>query len=94
MREPNLERPSPAGLGGVQKLYRFKNNFGASVVMNSYSYGGSNGLWELAVLKFDGPGIDDSHLTYDTPITEDVIGHLAEAEVDEYLNKIEALALV
>jgi len=94
MREPTLER-SHARLGGIQRLYRFDNGFGASVVQNTHSYGGNEGLWELAVLKFSGPDIiKDYKLTYDTPITDDVIGHLNEAEVEEYLEKIEALKLV
>jgi hypothetical protein len=33
----------------------------------------------------------DYSLTYDTPITDDVIGHLSQLEVDELLNRIEAL---
>lgn len=92
MREPNIERSSPAGLGGVQKLYRFENGFGASVVKSFGSYGNEQGLWEIAVLKFTGPDIDNFELTYTTSITEDVIGHLSEGEVDEYLTKIEALS--
>jgi len=93
MRKPTLER-SQGRSGGIQRLYRFENGFGASVVQNTYSYGGNEGLWELAVLKFSGPDIKDYKLTYDTPITDDVIGHLNEAEVEEYLEKIEALKLV
>ena len=91
MREPHLER-EPSGIGGIQRLYQFINGYGASVVMNSFSYGGSNGTWELAVLKFNSTHILDFELTYDTPITNDVIGRLTEAEVDEYLDKIEALS--
>ena len=41
--------------GGIQKLYKFDNNYGASVVHHSYSYGNEDGLWELAVIEF----IDD-----------------------------------
>ena len=37
--------------GGIQKIYRFKNNFGASVVKHPYSYGGEKDLWELAVIE-------------------------------------------
>jgi hypothetical protein len=39
--------------GGVQKEYRFDNGYGASVIQHNYSYGNEQGLWELAVIKWD-----------------------------------------
>ncbi|MDP9651918.1 hypothetical protein [Paraburkholderia caledonica] len=74
--------------GGTQKLYRFDNGFGASVVQHSFSYGSEYGQWELAVIKFED---DDWHLTYDTEVTDDVIGRLDWPEVESYLDQIEAL---
>lgn len=88
MRNPNLER---ALRNGIQRLYAFENGRGASVVRNEFSYGRARGLWELAVLKFQGKGLLDYGLDYSTPITDDVLGHLTEAEVDELLARIEAL---
>lgn len=76
---------------GTQKLFRFKNGYGASVVRHSFSYGTEKGLWELAVIKYIGIGIDDFSLTYDTPITADVIGYLSEIAVEKLLSKIKAL---
>lgn len=73
---------------GVQALAFFKNGLGASVVSHKYSYGGTDGLYELAVIKGDE---DVWVLTYDTPITSDVLGHLTEEEVESYLNQIEEL---
>lgn len=73
-------------LGGVQRRYAFANGYGASVVRHPYSYGGSEGLWELAVIGIDGA------LTYDTLITDDVIGHLTWDEVGSLLKAIAALA--
>ena len=70
---------------GIQYVYKFPNGFGASVVKSRFSYGHREGKWELAVLDSKG------HLTYETPITSDVIGHLSEAEVNEQLALIAAL---
>jgi hypothetical protein len=74
--------------GGVQKIFRFTNGYGASVVRHEFSYGG---LWALAVLKFHGPDIYQFGLDYSTPITDDVIGRITEDEVDALLDRIEQL---
>ncbi|GAI77634.1 unnamed protein product, partial [marine sediment metagenome] len=55
------------------------------------SYGVNEDLWELAVLK--GNEKDGWSLTYDTPITDDVIGYLSENEVGNYLERIEYLSM-
>ncbi len=74
---------------GVAHRYKFDNNYGASVIKHDYSYGGKNGLWELAVLDFS---IDISgEITYHTPITQDVIGHLAWKNVESILQEIKEL---
>lgn len=73
---------------GIQHLYRFDNGFGASVVQHQHSYGGNRGLWELAVIEFEG---DQWHLTYDTEVSGDVIGYLEWSEVEGYLDQIAAL---
>ena len=86
--KPIISRPHPNHLGGVQVIYRFENGFGASVIQTPYSYGGDEGKWELAVIKFDG---DEYKLTYDTPITNDVEGYLSIPEVDGLLDKIAEL---
>ena len=70
---------------GVQHIYKFPNNFGASVIKTDHSYGGKRGLWELAVLDAN----DD--ITYHTPITQDVIGHLAWDNVEKFLAEIKDL---
>lgn len=98
--QPTLERTHPTG-SGTQRLYRFANNFGASVVQFSAviagrfggSYGAEEGRWELAVLRFTGEGVGPAsyELTYDTPITDDVIGDLDEDEIQELLVRIREL---
>lgn len=74
--------------GGSQVIHKFENGYGASVVQHEFSYGSEDGLSELAVLKFDG---DDWNLTYDTEITDDVIGYLTEEDVQDLLVRIEKL---
>ena len=74
--------------GGVQKLYKFHNGYGASVVRHSFSYGEDKGLWELAVIRYNGDHFD---IDYSTPITDDVLGYLSEEDVDTILDKIAAL---
>jgi hypothetical protein len=75
----------PSHIGGVQARIQFDNGYGASVVKTPYSYGGDRGLYELAVLDNDG------HLTYDTPITNDVIGYLRDIDVTDVMEKIQQL---
>lgn len=87
MKDPNLLRELN---GGTQALYFFKNGYGASVVRHPFSYGGDEGLWELAVITGN---IDSYQLNYTTPITNDVLGYLTERDVDEVLDKIENLRL-
>ena len=59
---------SNGDLGITSRIY-FDNGYGASVVRGQYTYGGSQGLYELAVVKGTK---ESSELCYDTPITEDV----------------------
>lgn len=61
--------------------YLFKNGYGASVIHNPYSYG-----IELAVLEYDNEN-KGWVLTYDTEITDDVVGYISGAEELELLLK-------
>ena len=74
-----------AGIGGVQAIIAFDNGYGASVVRTPFTYGGRDGLYELAVLDKDG------NITYETEITDDVIGYLEEDMVSELLIRIQQL---
>ena len=69
---------------GVQARIDFPNRYGASVIRSRYSYGGEDGLYELAVML-------NGSLCYDTPITSDVIGRLTPEAVTELLGQIEML---
>jgi len=70
---------------GIIARITFDNGYGASVVRHEYSYGGKNGLYELAVLDNNGD------LCYDTPITDDVIGYLRDIDVTDVMEKIQQL---
>jgi hypothetical protein len=70
---------------GVQCRMMFENGFGVSVVSHTYSYGGKDGLFEVAVLGKDG------NLTYDTPVTNDVVGYLNPDEVTEIIEQVQNL---
>jgi hypothetical protein len=68
-----------------QKIYKFDNGYGASVVCNFGTYGAKEGLFEIAVLDSNG------EIAYNTPISGDVIGWCDFANVADILNKIKAL---
>lgn len=70
---------------GERTVYRFPNGLGASVIRGEYSYGGKQGLFELAVLDTEGD------LNYDTEIADDVVGNLTAEEVTALLERIKAL---
>lgn len=76
-------------LDGVQYIFRFDNDYGASVIKWTYTFGYESDLWELGVLHFDKDG--DYNLSFDSPIADDVIGHLTDTEVRELLGRIRDL---
>jgi len=79
-------KTSPMGEDfGIVSRTQFDNGYEVSVVKSEYTYGGKDGLYELAVLDSNGD------LTYDTPITDDVIGYLREQDVTEVMEKIQQL---
>ena len=71
----------------VQKLYRFPNGAGASVVRGDYTYGGEEGLWELGVIWFEEDGY---RLIYPRDVCPeaDVVGWLTDEQVEEKLVQI------
>lgn len=71
--------------GNQQALVQFPNGYAASVVKGPHTYGGGDGLYELAVMDKTG------RITYDTSITDDVIGYLNPSEVEEILEQIKNL---
>jgi len=70
---------------GKQAKLQFDNGFGVSVVSHTFSFGGKDGLFEVAVLDKDGK------LTYETSVTNDVIGYLEPHEVSEIMEQVQSL---
>lgn len=70
---------------GKRSRMHFDNGFGVSVISHSHSYGGRNGLYEVAVLDSDG------NLTYETPVTNNVIGYLTEEDVSDVMKQVQEL---
>lgn len=81
----DLDFKAHSYFGGKLARIFFENGYGASVVCSDMSYGGREGLYEIAVLNSEGA------ITYDTPITSDVIGYLSHDQVTEVLYQIETL---
>lgn len=80
----------------AQYVFMFDNGYGASVIKaHPGSYGAINDLWELAVVRDSRYShiINDRlwFVTYDTPITDDVIGYLTNEEVLKIMKQIQEL---
>jgi hypothetical protein len=88
----------PHSMGeGQHGLIFFPNGYGVSVVRYKYFYDNSHGYssytsndseWEVAVIIGNK---DNWELCYDTDITNDVIGHLTEGEVDWVMLQVQQL---
>lgn len=74
----------PLGFEGTVAAHTFSNGYGASIITGEHAYSNEDAPYELAVLY-------NNEITYDTELTDDVLGYLTEDEVNEYLLKIEAL---
>ncbi len=71
---------------GVQYIFKFPNDYGASVIKRRFTYGGNKDLWEMALIFFDEDG--DWQLTYERDFDDDVKGYLTDDNVIELLEKI------
>jgi len=76
------------------KKWLFENGYGLSVIRKYGSYGFEKGKFEIGVIESgDRLKIEDTILTYDTPITDDVIGHLESEEVKEIGERVKHISL-
>lgn len=76
---------------GTHEIYRFPNDYGASVIQHNYSSGGEEGLYELCVIKFYGENEEDYNPNYETYITDGCIGWLERNKVNEILKEIKKI---
>lgn len=76
---------------GIRYIFRFPNDYGASVVKAYGSEGFERDLWELAVLLFDFP--DEYYIVYPNQIVEQGMtkGCLNEKDVYNNLRLIKEL---
>ena len=77
--------PHPVmGAGGTRAYMEFANGYGISVITGEYAYSDEEHPYEAAVLC-------GGAICYDTPITEDVVGHLDEEGVTQIMKQIQEL---
>ncbi len=90
--EPVEVRPFER-IEGVQKIYRFKNATGASVIKGTHTYGGDDGLWEVAPVYFVGHSNYEFELFYPVEVCNDgdVCGWCDDLEVEEKLRLLNNL---
>ena len=79
----SLDFSKSSGFGGPRAVLEFPNGYAVSVIAGPQAYGGSRGLYELAVLR-------DGSCCYDTPVTDDVLGHLTEEAVTAAMQEVAA----
>lgn len=73
---------------GVQALHFFDNGYGVSVVKFPGSYGYTEGLYEVGVLKGNET---DFEICYDTHVTDGIVGHCDEIDVETMMEDISRL---
>lgn len=76
---------------GIRYVFRFPNDYGASVIKHYGSLGYEQDLWELGVLQFDFP--DEYFVVYPHQIVEAGMtkGNLTEEEIYNNLKLIKDL---
>lgn len=87
-----FEQHSPYNPNGIKAKMFFPNGYGVSVVGGGTGlYGDGVNTFELAVLKGN---IDEWDLTYETLITNDVIGWKSQDEISELIKQVSELPSV
>lgn len=74
--------------GGITLQLSFQNGYGASIIRHEYSYGGKDGLYELAPIIFSNLGIEFRKTPNLDPDDEDVYGYLSLEKVQWFCERI------
>jgi len=78
-------KPHPIlGSPHIQAMHVFPNGYGVSVVRGPATRGGTQGLYELAVMR-------NGEVCYTTPVTQDTIGYLKPRDINKLLAQVAAL---
>lgn len=86
--EKYIQKPVDDEYYKDQTLYKFENDWGASIIYHQGSYGYEQGLVELGIVRWFG---HKYMLSYDTDLTNDVLGDLTQEQAKLILEKIKEL---
>ena len=83
----------PNGMGGFQARMDFPNGFGVSVVCGQFFYcSPKKNLPDASMYHtYEVAIVEGGSLTYDTPITDDVLGYLTPTEVTDVMGQVQSL---
>lgn len=84
-----IEDLSDNRTGMKRARVHFHNGYQLSIISGPFSYGGSDGLFEIAI--FNNAGNYQPQLFDEPDMDDDVLGYLTEQEVIHYINKVGAL---
>jgi hypothetical protein len=73
--------------GHYQALQFFNNDYGVSVVFGPHNYSDNN-TYEMAVIKRNADHYHGWEITYQTPITFDVIAYATPEKITAYMQEI------
>lgn len=88
MKEFLIDTCPHPNYGGLCMLFKFPNNYGASVIRHRGSKGGLAGLFEVAPLQFN----DSDNVILDTAMFNETAGYLFWEEVIDLLGDIKNLS--
>jgi hypothetical protein len=80
--------PHIPGDEAILAVHIFPNSYGVSVVRFPGSYGYMEGLYEVFIVKGT---LDHYQPCYNTHITDSILGHLDETDVENIMSEVEEL---